>query len=539
MAVEEVTPDVAACRVLGISFSDLGIGVAKTWGFPERMMRCMDASSPRLAGKPKSYDETLHSTTLMAQDIAGKVIASHDADPKLVAAGAFDTYKRQLPLDSRAFGAAMGVAMEKFTEYARAVSFPIKKNPTALRIAKTLSGPTQLITQPGFAAGAAGAPATPCAAAPSASLSAQPCISVAGALLPDSPAVDAPAAGELLSAGIQDLSNAIVEERPLSDVLRIMLEAMYRAMGFRNIVLAVRDARQQEIAGRFGLGPDVERRVKALRFPVAYAADVFHVAMERNLDIVIADTSDAKIADKLPEWYRKGIAAPTFMLFPLIVKKTQFGMVYADQGQANAIRISEADPQAAAHLAQPDTDRDTPGRVARAQPAAAASTITVRHNSPTAARGCATSSIATRANCAPFRRSSCWRRRYSRYASCTRGARRPSISPSAAAAPRSAILPLLATSCGWARACASTMNCTMNSMSIMPPASCLRSNSPLRLGCAARIFSRMAAISAASGALARSRVRMARRVSSNARPRAASPAHSRARVNAWCSHTQA
>ncbi len=255
VAVEEVTPDVAACRVLGISFSDLGIGVAKTWGFPERMMRCMDASSPRLAGKPKSYDETLHSTTLMAQDIAGKVIASHDADPKLVAAGAFDTYKRQLPLDSRAFGAAMGVAMEKFTEYARAVSFPIKKNPTALRIAKTLSGPTQLITQPGFAAGAAGAPATPCAAAPSASLSAQPCISVAGALLPDSPAVDAPAAGELLSAGIQDLSNAIVEERPLSDVLRIMLEAMYRAMGFRNIVLAVRDARQQEIAGRFGLRP--------------------------------------------------------------------------------------------------------------------------------------------------------------------------------------------------------------------------------------------------------------------------------------------
>ena len=122
-----------------------------------------------------------------------------------------------------------------------------------------------------------------------------------------------------------------------------MMEAMYRAVGLRNIVLAVRDARSNVIAGRFGLGPETGERVKRLRFPVPYCADVFHVAMEKNLDIIISDTADPKIVDKLPEWYRTGIAAPTFMLLPLIVKKSKFGLIYADQSAPNTIRIGEAD----------------------------------------------------------------------------------------------------------------------------------------------------------------------------------------------------
>jgi eukaryotic-like serine/threonine-protein kinase len=335
--VEEVTPDAAARRVLGISLSDLSVGVAKTWGFPERMMRCMDASLPRPA-KANSYEDVLWSTTMMAQDIAGKVIDNEEADPRLVAASTFDSYKRQLPLDPRAFGAAMGIAIGKFGEYARAVSFPVRKSATAQRIVKSMDAPTE-IARTADSPPLAGAAQVAADAATASPVS----VSLPGSLLPDNPALDSPATGELLSAGIQDLSNAIVEERPLSDVLRIMLEAMYRAMGFRNIVLAIRDTRTNVIAGRFGLGPEIDTRVKKLSFPVAYAPDVFHVAMEKNLDIIISDTADPKIADKLPDWYRNGIGAPTFMLFPLIVKGKQFGMVYADQVRANSIRIGEAD----------------------------------------------------------------------------------------------------------------------------------------------------------------------------------------------------
>ena len=58
-------------------------------------------------------------------------------------------------------------------------------------------------------------------------------------------------------------------------------------------------------------------------------------------------------------------------------------------------------------------------------------------------------------------------------------------------APSSAMLPALRVSSACAWLCASTRNCTANSTSTMPPGSCLRSNSPLRLGCAACILRRI------------------------------------------------
>jgi serine/threonine protein kinase len=331
VAVEEISADQAACRVLGISLSELGSEIAKTWGFPERMLRCMDAAAPKLAGKPATPDELLRFTSGLARDLASQMIDNSDAEPGALAAAAFESCKRQLSMDSRAFGTAVNVAMGKFTEYARAVSFPIVKSPAAQRIvrcAQSPQPPAPGTPAPGAAVAAAGTEVTG--------------LSLSGNVVTDAPG-NSPDTGALLTAGIQDLSNALVEERPLSDILRIMMEAMYRAVGLRNIVLAVRDAKANVISGRFGLGPEIESRVKQLRFPVPYAADVFHVAMEKNLDIIISDTSDPKIADKLPDWYRNGIAAPTFMLLPLIVKNSKFGLIYADQTAANTIRIGEAE----------------------------------------------------------------------------------------------------------------------------------------------------------------------------------------------------
>ncbi len=333
VAVEEISADAAACRVLGISLSELGCAIARIWGFPERMMRCMDASAPRPAGKPASPDDVLQFISSLARDLASQIMANSETPPGAVAAAAFESHKRQLPMDARTFGAALDTALGKFTEYASAVSFPIARSPSAQRIARHAQAPQASADaeQPAPAADAtvAGADLTS--------------ISLRGSLLPDNPTLDSRDTAALLSSGIEDLSNALVEERPLSDILRIMVETMYRAVGLRNIVLAVRDVRANVIAGRFGLGPEVDERVKCLRFPVPYCADVFHVAMEKNLDIIIADTADPKIVDKLPDWYRAGIAAPTFMLLPLIVKHSQFGMIYADHTLANAIRIGDTE----------------------------------------------------------------------------------------------------------------------------------------------------------------------------------------------------
>lgn len=60
-------------------------------------------------------------------------------------------------------------------------------------------------------------------------------------------------------AGIQDISNTLVEDFKLNDVLRIILETMYRAKGFKRVVLCVRDARSNTTLGRFASGRTLPR----------------------------------------------------------------------------------------------------------------------------------------------------------------------------------------------------------------------------------------------------------------------------------------
>ncbi|MCK7497944.1 MAG: hypothetical protein MZW92_49860 [Comamonadaceae bacterium] len=54
-----------------------------------------------------------------------------------------------------------------------------------------------------------------------------------------------PDAQAILAAGIQDISNSLVDEFSLNDMLRIILETMYRALGFKRVLLCVRDASEQ------------------------------------------------------------------------------------------------------------------------------------------------------------------------------------------------------------------------------------------------------------------------------------------------------
>ncbi|MFS9605741.1 hypothetical protein, partial [Klebsiella pneumoniae] len=67
------------------------------------------------------------------------------------------------------------------------------------------------------------------------------------------------AAGELLAAGIQEITDAMVEGLQLNAVLRMILETIYRALGLRRVIFCLRDARGQALTGRLGVGADVER----------------------------------------------------------------------------------------------------------------------------------------------------------------------------------------------------------------------------------------------------------------------------------------
>jgi hypothetical protein len=93
--------------------------------------------------------------------------------------------------------------------------------------------------------------------------------------------------------------------------------------------------------GRFGFGQDTADIVKKFRFSLSFNADVFHLATSKGVDIIITDIDDPKIADKIPDWYRKTMVAKTFVLFPLTIKGNPVALIYADRDTAGSIVIPE------------------------------------------------------------------------------------------------------------------------------------------------------------------------------------------------------
>jgi transcriptional regulator with GAF, ATPase, and Fis domain len=91
---------------------------------------------------------------------------------------------------------------------------------------------------------------------------------------------------------------------------------------------------------RFGLGPRVNEVIPNFRFPLRFAPDVFHLSIEKGLDISIEDLRALNIVDKIPDWYWEKFNARSFILLPLTLDKIVVGMIYADMKEANQLDLS-------------------------------------------------------------------------------------------------------------------------------------------------------------------------------------------------------
>jgi GAF domain-containing protein len=111
-------------------------------------------------------------------------------------------------------------------------------------------------------------------------------------------------------------------------------------MGFSRTMIFIRDGRLNTMRARFGFGAEIERILPECSFPLAFAPDVFHVALEKGADIVIENTQAANIIQRIPKWHRQVMSARSFLLLPVVLKSHAVGLLYADSERTEGLRIS-------------------------------------------------------------------------------------------------------------------------------------------------------------------------------------------------------
>lgn len=335
MTQKGLSETVASQRVLGIPFDELGMGIARSWGFPpiiiDSMQRLPDGEVPRAHSPAERLRNLSAYANALCATIAGTPAAERDKALARVVARFGDS----VAVPRKELDQLIANSVEEVGDFARLIRVNLGQTPFGQSLRKfmaasdgTVNATVDLVTP-----------------------------SLADVALGSEPAVgldtgDFPAEGEkaadaqaVLTAGIQDISNTLVEDFKLNDVLRIILETMYRAMGFNRVVLCIRDARANTMQGRFGLGPDASALAKMFQFPLSFTPDIFHAATSKGVDILISDIDEPNIAERIPAWFRKATAAKTFVVFPLNIKTKPVALIYAEKSRAGAIEISEKELQ--------------------------------------------------------------------------------------------------------------------------------------------------------------------------------------------------
>ncbi len=313
--------EAAAISVLGLGFEELGVAVAQSWGLPESLVACMrkpTGEPPKR--RPEPAGERLRWLALAGNKVADAVLGQEPGHATARIERIAQRHSGSLGISAAEFLEAVKRARVHLLHMAKAMNLAVSPGSPASRL---LREPTVL----GVAAAGA-----------SVALGASVVEAGRGHTLPLAAAPPSQAVA-LLAAGIQDVSNAMVDGAPLSDVLRTVLETLFRALHLQRVVFCLREARGDTLSGRYGIGEGVSQQAKLFRVPLNDLADFFGAVCQSGRDTLIADASIPQVAARMPAWWRQHFQAPSFAVLPLQMKGNTFGLIYADVAQAGSLKV--------------------------------------------------------------------------------------------------------------------------------------------------------------------------------------------------------
>jgi serine/threonine protein kinase len=323
MEDQGMSEEKASINVLGLSYISLGSGVAKSWHLPSSIIAGMQKFSGDKVKKPYGDAEMMTVAVNLANELCAVAAVSKPQDKEKLLDQLCERYRQAMPVSGRGLSVALQSGLMDLSKRAGILGIDMAGNPLLDKVRKW-SGHVETGKSTATESGA---------------------ILLDTAAKHDKTESDGAASQTdpeaVLSAGIQDVTNTLVEDFKLNDVLQVVLETIYCSLGFRHALIFIRDEPQGLMVARFGFGETVDEIIPRFRFPLKFMPDVFHLAIDKGLDIVIEDVQAANIVDKIPDWYREVVDSQCFLLLPIMVNKRAIGLIYADMQEANTLQISQ------------------------------------------------------------------------------------------------------------------------------------------------------------------------------------------------------
>lgn len=322
------TEDAAALAVLGARFEDIGMSIAKEWHFPHKIVHSMHRMRGiEILPNPSDLDK-LNSIATLANELAAILEAGADhAGTEQRIDELLKSFKNHFGNIKESVVAWINTSIQDMT----ALSDIFSLDKSGILFNKQLvKWRGETVTDP--------AALTVASATDDFLTDSLKTIDV----IFESERVDSPES--IFTKGIQDINNSILSNFSLNDIIRIVLETMYRGMqlsGQSKALFLIKDPQAQLMQIRFGFGSDIEELKKWFRVAYGDAGDLFTMAIVRQNDLVVKDVEAPDIKKLLPQWYRSRISTDIFLvLLPIVINNKPIGMFYVEGERGGFQKIS-------------------------------------------------------------------------------------------------------------------------------------------------------------------------------------------------------
>ena len=312
----------AALKVLGISYHQLGRAVAREWGFPEQIIDSMKPlSDEQLSGESTKKPARLSIIATYSNELTQSLKQPEERQSKAIQA-ITQRYHKILPLEDEAVTGLLQSSQQELNNFSKLINFNLSKS-KFFQLLKPKPGEKHATEETD--------PSLPQGLDPD-SLQ---------ILQEDTSKLEQQNSEQSLSDGIQDITNTLTGDYTINQVMQMILETIYRSLPGSRVLLGLRNKQTNCIEGKFGYGEDIDQLIRNFTLPLTYQADVFHIAFKNNVDIMIEDSQDKKIREKIPAWFHRKIGSKFFVLFPVVIKHSPVAVIYIDSCQTQPIAISD------------------------------------------------------------------------------------------------------------------------------------------------------------------------------------------------------
>jgi eukaryotic-like serine/threonine-protein kinase len=287
VAQRNMPEEEAVCAILGVSYVELGMGVARLWQFPETVIQSMRPLPPGPIKRPATEDGQLRCLATFSGELC-RIIAHDDPterDDRILAL--LTRFEAALPISPNRLETLLSSAADHLARYSEILRIDLQQTAFLRGLRKAATGRKEVRDQPNRREPLKNDPRS------------EPSDPLGPVELRETPRDAEPSSGdrrqEVLIDGIQEVTNALLEEFDLNNLLTMILETIYRGFGFQRVIFCLMAPNHRRMEARFGFGKDMDRLLREFSFEVRQRADLFSLALSKASDIGIDQASDPRI----------------------------------------------------------------------------------------------------------------------------------------------------------------------------------------------------------------------------------------------------